>query len=160
MRLSRQFQACLYFFAKRFCVLKKYQNAKQATFTLLENCARKKLLPCLFSVCFILFCSLMLACMFLCARNLFLKKINRLEIVLITSFYYTAKLTMLLLICTLSRREKPNDYKIVERKKLNDYKIVRGKNLTTTLRNRLHQFMAIFCNLINQGVTSHSEIKT
>ena len=158
MRLSRQFQACLYFFAKRFCVLKKHQNAKQATFTLLENCARKKLLPCLFSVCLILFCWLMLACVFLCARNLFVKKkINRLEIVLITSFYYTTKLTMLLLLCTLSRRKKPNDYKIVERKKLNDYKIVQGKNLTITLRNRLHQFMAIFCNLINQGVTSHNK---
>ena len=97
---------------------------------------------------------------FVRAKSFRKKKINSLEIVLITSFYYTTNLTMLLLICTLSRREKPNDYKIVERKKLNDYKIVRGKNVMTTLRNRLHQFMAIFCNLINQGVTSHSEIKT
>ena len=29
--------------------------------------------------------------MFLCARNLFVKNINRLEIVLITSFYYTTE---------------------------------------------------------------------
>ena len=45
MRLSRQFQVCLlffgFFFTKRFCVHKKHQNAKQATFILLEVCARE-----------------------------------------------------------------------------------------------------------------------
>ena len=56
---------------------------------------------------------------------------------------------MLLLICTVSRREKPNDYKIVE-----------GKSLATTLSNQLHRFITIFGNLINQGVASHRKIKT
>ena len=77
MRLSRQFQACLFisFLTKRFRAHKKHQNAKQATFTLLEVCAREKLLPLFFSVCLILSCWLMFACeCFLCAGNLFVKK--------------------------------------------------------------------------------------
>ena len=93
MRLSRQFQACLFFFffTKRFRAHKKHQNIKQATFTLLEFCAREKVLPLLFSVSLFLFCWFIFACdVFLCARNLFVrKKINRLEIELIISFYYT-----------------------------------------------------------------------
>ena len=78
------------FFTKRFHVHKKHQKAKQATFTLLKVCVCKKLLPLLFSVCLIFFCWLMFDCdVFLYARNLFIqKKINRLEIVLITSSYY------------------------------------------------------------------------
>ena len=72
-----------------------------------------------------------------------------LEIVLITPFHYTTNFTILPVICTLSRRGKPNEYKIVK-----------GRNLTTTLRNQLHHFMTIFCNLSNEGVTSHSKIKT
>ena len=69
--LGRQFiYLFIFFFAERFRAGKKYQNAKQATFTLLEVCAREKLLPLLFNVCLILFCWLM----FLCARNLSLKK--------------------------------------------------------------------------------------
>ena len=56
--------------------------------------------------------------------------------------------TILLLICALSRREKPKNYKIVE-----------GENLKTTLCNQLHHFRTIFSNLSNQGVTSHSKIK-
>ena len=55
---------------------------------------------------------------------------------------------ILLLICALSRREKPNNYKIVE-----------GENLRTTLCNQLHHCMTIFSNLSNQGVTSHSKMK-
>ena len=79
------------FFMKRFRVHKKHQIVKQTTFTLLKVCAHKKLLPLLFSVCLILFCWLMFACeCFLCVRNFFIKKINRLEIVLITSLYYTS----------------------------------------------------------------------
>ena len=46
------------------------------------------MLPLLFSVCLILFCWLIFACVFL-RSNHFRKKINRLEIVLITSLYYT-----------------------------------------------------------------------
>ena len=40
MRLSRQFQACLFFFTKRFPVHKKHQKAKQTTFKFshAENC--------------------------------------------------------------------------------------------------------------------------
>ena len=90
MRLSRQFQACLSFFTKRFRSHEKHQNVKQATFTLLKICAHERLLPLLLSVCLILFCWLMFACeCFLYVRNLFVKKkkINRLEIVLITSFH-------------------------------------------------------------------------
>ena len=65
-----------FFFTKRFHAHKKHQNAKQATFLTL-------------------FCWLMFACeCFLCSRNLLVKKkkkINRLEIVLITSFHYTTE---------------------------------------------------------------------
>ena len=50
--------------------------------------------------------------MFLCARNLFVKKINRLEIIWIASFYNT----------TIT-----NDY---------SYKIVEGKNPTTTTKRK------------------------
>ena len=92
MRSSGQFQACLFFLRKDFARTKstKTQNKQLSPFTLLEVCAREKLLPQLFSVCLILFCWLMFACnMFLCAQSLFVKKIYRLEIVLITSFYYT-----------------------------------------------------------------------
>ena len=48
-----------FFLAKIFYAQKKHQSAKQATFTLLEACARKKLLPLLFSICLILFFWLM-----------------------------------------------------------------------------------------------------
>ena len=96
MRLLRKFQACLlfFFFSKRFRSHKKPQSVRQATFTLLEVCARKKLLPLLFSVSLFLFCWFIFACdVFLCARNLFVKKkINRLEIVLMASIYYLAVL--------------------------------------------------------------------
>ena len=46
----------VFFFTKRFRAHKKHQNVKQTTFSLLEVCARKKLLPLLFGVCLILFC--------------------------------------------------------------------------------------------------------
>ena len=84
------FKPVYLFFTKRSRAHKKHQNTKQATFILLKNCAREKLLPLLLSVCLILFCWLMFACeCFLYVRNLFVKKkiINRLEIVLITSFH-------------------------------------------------------------------------
>ena len=57
--------------------------------TLKSLCALEKLLPLLFSVSLFLFCYFIFACdVFLCTRNLVLKKINRLEIVLVTSLYY------------------------------------------------------------------------
>ena len=61
MRLLEQFQASLFFLTKRSSAHKKHQDAKQTTLTLL----------------------------FLCEQNIFVKKINRLEIALITSIYYT-----------------------------------------------------------------------
>ena len=86
MRLSRQFQACLFFFDEKILCSQKY-------ITLRSFCAREKLLPLLFSVSLFLFCQLIFDCeVFLCARNLFVKKkkkLNRLEIVLITSLYNT-----------------------------------------------------------------------
>ena len=46
MRLSRQFQACLLFFYEKISRAQKaLKNVKQTTFTLLEVCAREKLLP-------------------------------------------------------------------------------------------------------------------
>ena len=65
------------------------RKEKQLTFTLLRVCACQNLLPLLFSVCLILFCWLKFACECFCAREIFSKKINRFEIVLITTFYYT-----------------------------------------------------------------------
>ena len=74
MRLSGQFQA------------------KQTAFTPLEIFVHIKMLPLLFSVCLILFHWLIFAyeCFFY-TKNLFekKKKKSRLEIVLITSLYYT-----------------------------------------------------------------------
>ena len=64
------------------------------TFTLLEVYARCLVFIQLFSVCLNLFCRFIFVCdVFLCARNHSVKKkkINRLEIVLITSLYYTTK---------------------------------------------------------------------
>ena len=124
MRLSRKFQVSLSFFTKRFCAHKKHQTRNIQTFTLLENCARKKLLPQLLSVWLILFCWLMFVCeCFLCVRNLFVKKINRLKNVLITSFYQTTGLSLYYTTTNLyaqskgktqrlqdNQREKPNDY--------------------------------------------------
>ena len=75
MRLSRQFQAYLFFLTKRFRAHKKHQNAKQATFTLLEVCACEKLLPLLFSVCLTLFCWLIFALsVFVCVKSFRQKK--------------------------------------------------------------------------------------
>ena len=55
---------------------------------------------------------------------------------------------------------KTQRLQVSRREELNDYKIVEGKNLATTLSNESHRFMTIFSNLINQGVASHSKIKT
>ena len=95
MSLSGKFQACLIFYEK---IAQKAQNVKQKTFTLLEVCARKNLL---LSVSLFLFCWSIFACdVFLCERNLFVKKINRLEIVPITSLYYTTT-KILIFICVI-----------------------------------------------------------
>ena len=77
MRLSRQYQACLFFFffTKRFCAHKKHQNAKQTTFTLLEDFARIK------NVAFVVFYSLVFVLLvnfclsvFFYAQDFFVKK--------------------------------------------------------------------------------------
>ena len=78
MRLSRQFQVCLFFLREDFARTKSTKMQKKATFTLLEVSAHKKMLALLFSVCLILFCWLMSACeCFCCARNIFVKKIKQ-----------------------------------------------------------------------------------
>ena len=89
MRLLGQFQACLLFFTKRFERIKKHQNVKQTIFTALKVFLRKVLLSFLFFVCLFLFCCLMFACECFYVRNLFVKKISRFKIVLITSNHYT-----------------------------------------------------------------------
>ena len=90
MRLSRQFQACLFFFYEKISHTQKHSQAKinqqnkikqtlnnkGNNFLLVQTSKRLEV------VCFTSWC-------FLCAQNLFVKKVNRLEIVLMTSFYYT-----------------------------------------------------------------------
>ena len=89
MRLSRQFQACFFFYEKISHTQKHSQvkinqqnkikqtlNNKGNNFLLVQTSKRLKF------VCFTFLC-------FLCAQNLFVKKINKLETVLMTSFYYT-----------------------------------------------------------------------
>ena len=96
MRLSRQFQANLFFFfTKRFWTRKKHQNKKQTIFTFLKVFVRKKLLP------FVIFCLLIfvflvdfcLICIFVHSKSFHKNKINMLEIVLIAS-------STILLTCT------------------------------------------------------------
>ena len=95
LRLSRQCQACFWggFFTKTFCAHKNTSqpkvnqqnknkltlNNKGNSFLRAQSSKRVKV------TCFA-FQS------FLCARNLFVKKINKLEIVLITSLYYTTEI--------------------------------------------------------------------
>ena len=74
MRLSRQFQVYFFFFTKKFRKHRKHQNVRQMTFTLLEVCACKKLLPLLFSICLILFWWLIFACECFCACEIFSSK--------------------------------------------------------------------------------------
>ena len=87
MRLSRQFQACLFFLRKDFEHTKSTNNFHP----LRSFYARKKPLPLSFFICLFLFLLVGFGWFaFLYAQNLFVKKkINRLEIVLVTSFYYT-----------------------------------------------------------------------
>ena len=54
--VMKTIQACLFHFYEKISRTQKRQNAKEVTFTLLKVCARKKLLPLLFSVSLILFC--------------------------------------------------------------------------------------------------------
>ena len=95
MRLLGQFQACLFLFLF-FFMPKKHQNAKQQIFTILEVFVRTKNC-CLCCFCLLNFVLLLVyAVTCFCAFKIFSpkkkkKKINRFEIVLITSFYYTTK---------------------------------------------------------------------
>ena len=79
----------VYFFYKKISRTQKSPKRKQATFS--EVYTHEKLLPLLFSVCLILFCWLMFACecFFLHVKFFREKNINRLKIVLITSFHYS-----------------------------------------------------------------------
>ena len=85
MRLPRQLQAN-FFFSEKTLSLKEYQRAKQTIFTLLEVFAK---ICCLCCLVFAYFCFvswfLLMTCV--CRLKFFsYKEINRLEIVLITSF--------------------------------------------------------------------------
>ena len=89
MRLSRQFQACLFFYEKisraqrhsqaninQENKIKQTRNNKGNNFFRAQSSKRVKV------TCFVFWC-------FLSARNLFVRKINRLKIVLVASFHYT-----------------------------------------------------------------------
>ena len=94
MRLSRQFQACLVFiiifFRKRFHIHKNMSHLE--VYAHMKNC-------CLYCLVLAYFCfvSWFLLVVCFCACKIFSlkkknnKKINRLEIVLITSLYYTTR---------------------------------------------------------------------
>ena len=88
MRLSRQFQAGLFFlFKKRFWAYKKHQSSKWPVFPLSEVFMRKKLLPLLLFVrLFLFYCLVLVWYAFLYAQNFFIKRTDWLEIVLIPLF--------------------------------------------------------------------------
>ena len=89
MRLSRQFQVCWFFYRKVLSV-KKATKRKTHDFHPLRSFCALKMLPLLFFVRVFLFCLLIFACeCFLPSKPFRKKTINRLEIVLITSLYYT-----------------------------------------------------------------------
>ena len=91
--VTRPFQTCLFifiFFYEKISPQQKHSQAninqqnkvKQTLNNKGNNFLRAETSKRVKVACFAFWC-------FLCARNLFVKKINRLEIVLITSFYYT-----------------------------------------------------------------------
>ena len=86
MRLSRQFQACLFFLQNDFPCTKstKRQNKQLSSFLM------QKIVAILVQ-CLLIFVLLFHFCLWhaFLHGNLFVNKMNRLEIVLITSFYYT-----------------------------------------------------------------------
>ena len=105
MRSSGTFQACLFFLRKGF-ERKKAPKRKANDFQLLKSfCEGKKFFVVYCLLNFVLLVSFSLWVSFY-AQNLFVKKINKLEIVPITSFYYTTDLypyhpTYREFICTL-----------------------------------------------------------
>ena len=94
MRLLRQLRVFLFFFKKRFSAEKKNTKRKKNYFSPLEVFVRKKIAAFVvfYSLVFVLLVSFYLWGVF-CAQKIFLKKKNRLEVVLITSF------TILLMFC-------------------------------------------------------------
>ena len=86
MRLSRQFQVCLLFFlTKRFLVHKNTSHLE--AYARVKNCCL-----CCLALVYFCFVSWFLLVTCFCVREIFSsKKINRLEIVLITSLYYTTE---------------------------------------------------------------------
>ena len=85
MEISRQFQACLLFFSRKyFASTKTHHKRKSANKTnklTLNNKDNN----------FLRAHKLLWRDVFLCARNLFVKKINRLEIVLIAPSHITTE---------------------------------------------------------------------
>ena len=86
MRLSKQFQDCLFFLAKRF-------RAHKITPHLEVYVRVKSYCLCCLVLVYFCFVSWFLLVAGFCGRKIFLskKKKNRLEIVLITSIYYTTE---------------------------------------------------------------------
>ena len=87
MRLLGQFQASLLlFFNKKISSVKKAPKRKIINLRLLRSFCERKLLSLLFLIRLFLFCYLAFACdVFLCTRNIFVKKQKLLETVLIAS---------------------------------------------------------------------------
>ena len=82
MRLSRQFQACLFFFTKRFRAHKN--TSPLEVYACVKNCCL-----CCLVLAYFCFVSWFLLVTCFCARKIFSsKKINKVEIVLIASLYY------------------------------------------------------------------------
>ena len=83
MRLSGQFLTCLFFYEKVLSVKKTPKRKTKATFFMrTKTCKRVK------AVCFAFGC-------FFYAQDLFVKKMNWFEIVLITSLYCTTEVIVL-----------------------------------------------------------------
>ena len=89
MRLSGQFQICLFFFFyEKIFSVKKAPKRKQTIFTLLEifACPKNCCLYCLVFACFCFVRWFSLCCVFVRSKFFRKKKVNRLEIVLIISY--------------------------------------------------------------------------
>ena len=91
MTLSRQFQASLFFFTKRFWANKKHQSAKQTTFTLLEVLCAKNCCLCYFLLaCFCFLDGFGLICVFVRSKSFCKKKKKKLAWNYLDSLiYYT-----------------------------------------------------------------------
>ena len=96
MRLSGQFQACFFFFHEKILSVKKNTKTQNKLFSLSEKllCAQKIVaLVAFYSLIFVLLVGFCLWHVFLLSKTFREKKINRLEIVPVTSFTILLKCT-------------------------------------------------------------------